>query len=486
MEAIAGLLPESLWRYFRKISQIPRESGNEERIREYLISTARRCNLEYRIDAAGNVLVIKPGTAGSDTVILQSHMDMVCEKNMETVHDFATDPIRLVRDGEWINADGTTLGADNGIGMAAMLAIMEDTSLAHPDLELLFTIEEETGLTGASMLTEEFISGRTLINLDSEEDGTFYIGCAGGRNTDIMLTISLSDPPDGLVPVMIKITGLKGGHSGIDIHKGRGNAIKLLNRFLKGVQKSIPFYLAAIEGGTKHNAIPREAQAVVCIKEQSIAALRDAASRWAATFSREMEGIDDQVRLEVLQSSTAQEKVIVPEDTEKIFTMLSILPHGALSMNASMDNLVITSTNLAICRVKGGALELATNQRSIYTTSILDSSDMVKSIGWVMGAKVAQSEDYPAWKPDPDSTILKRAKAAYLALYGTAPRVKIIHAGLECGVIGERISGIDMISLGPTVEHAHSPSEKVNIETVGKMWKFLTILLEDLTSRQGQ
>jgi len=481
MKAITGLMPEALWRYFREISQIPRESGNEERLREYLVSTARKCALEYRIDAAGNVLVIKEGTSGTDTVILQSHMDMVCEKKPETAHDFTIDPITLVREDGWITADGTTLGADDGIGMAAMLAIMEEPSLAHPDLELLFTVEEETGLTGAGMLSEEFLSGKTLINLDSEDDGIFYIGCAGGRNTDITLELSLTDPPAGYVPVSITISGLGGGHSGCDINKGRGNAIRLLNRFIKGARKSIPFDLATIEGGSRHNVIPRDARAVVYLDERSVPALRSAAFLWNTTFAQELEGIDEQVLLEVLPDPAAPRSVIVPEDTARILTMLSILPHGVLSMNGAMDNLVITSTNLAVCSVKGSTLEVKTNQRSIYTTSIEDASDMIQSIGGVMGAHVSPSDDYPAWRPDFNSRILSKAKAVYETLFGTAPLVKVIHAGLECGVIGERIPGIDMISLGPTVEYAHSPSERVNIETVGKMWEFITALLENLS-----
>ncbi len=477
MSAIQGLVPEDLWRYFGEITRVPRESGNEQRIREYLVSTAKGLALPYRIDRAGNVLVFKPGVPGTDTVVLQSHMDMVCEKDAKTIHDFATDPIRLVRDGGWLRADGTTLGADNGIGMAAMLAIMGDASLTHPDLEMLFTVEEETGLSGASMLTGEFMTGTTLINLDSEEDGTFYIGCAGGRNTDIHLELSFIDPPAGLVPVQIMVTGLRGGHSGSDIHKGHGNAIRLLNRFLKSVQESTPLYLATLEGGTKHNAIPREAQAVVYLDEHALPKLNDAASSWNSIFARELEGIEENVNILVSRDTPPTGRVIVPTDTRKIFTMISLIPHGVLAMNESMDSPVTTSTNLAICRVKDHMLEVLTNQRSIYATSIQEASDTVRSIGEVMGAHVAQSGDYPAWRPQFDSRVLKKAREAFESLFGTPPRVKVIHAGLECGVIGERIAGLDMISLGPTVEQAHSPSERIHIESVARMWDLLVALL---------
>ncbi|HOO38825.1 MAG TPA: aminoacyl-histidine dipeptidase [Deltaproteobacteria bacterium] len=481
MDAIAGLKPEGIWRYFQEISQIPRESGNEGRIREYLITTAKKLSLAYQTDAAGNVLVIKPGTAGSETVILQAHMDMVCEKKPETAHDFNTDPIILVRDDGWIQAEGTTLGADDGIGMAAMLALMEDPSLEHPNLEMLFTVEEETGLTGASMLRQGFITGKTLINLDSEDDGIFYIGCAGGRNTDITLECTLTDPPAGYVPASIAVTGLRGGHSGIDINKGRGNAIKLVNRFIKGTIKTVPFHLASIEGGSRHNVIPRDARAMVYLDEQTMPVLKDAASRWTSIFARELEGIDEKVKITVLPDPSAPQRVIVPEDVARILDMISILPHGVLSMNESKDNLVITSTNLAVCSMDGSVLKVKTNQRSIYTTSVEDASDMIQSIGRILGARVTPCEDYPAWRPDFNSRILSKAIPIFESLFGKPPLVKVIHAGLECGVIGEKIPGMDMISIGPTVEHAHSPSERVNIETVGRMWEFITNLLANLS-----
>jgi dipeptidase D len=482
MKAIEGLLPEDLWRYFWEISQIPRESGKERLVCEYIISVADKLGLKHRIDSTGNVLVLKPGVPDVETIAIQSHMDMVCEKDSNTEHDFDTDPIRLVRDGQWMCADGTTLGADNGIGMAAMLAIMGNSSLIHPNLEIVFTVEEETGLTGASMLTEEFLSGKTLINLDSEEDGIFYIGCAGGRDTDISFKLSFTQIPDGLVPVRIRITGLKGGHSGIDIHKGRGNAIKLLTRVLKGIKESIPYYLSTIDGGAKHNVIPREAEALIVLKEQHIAQLSDALSQWEETFFQELRRIDDQVKILVLDDVTAPQTVIDPDDAEKILTMISILPHGVLNMNNSIDNPVVTSTNLAICSIKNNMLEVGTNQRSIYTTSIQDVSDMVKSIGWVLGTEVTQHHDYPAWKPNLDSAILKMAQGTFEFLYKKTPRIQVIHAGLECGVISERLPDIDMISFGPTVEQAHSPSERVNIDTVQSMWKLLTTLLERLTA----
>ena len=480
MKAIQGLSPEPLWRYFHEISSIPRESGREDRIRDYLKSAAQRLSLQYRVDSAGNVVVLKKGADGTKPVILQSHMDMVCEKDPETVHDFTTDPVRLVRDGKWIKAGGTTLGADNGIGMAAMLAVMEDASLVHPDLELLFTVEEETGLTGAYMLADSFITGRTLINLDSEEDGTLFIGCAGGRDTDITMDLTQTGVKVDHVPAEITLSGLKGGHSGIDIHKGRGNAIKLLNRFMKSMYESIPYQLATIEGGTKHNAIPRDARAVVCLEEKYLSVLTDAIDQWNATLTQELQGIDDGVMLALKLDTCAPEKIIADDDTGKILTMISIIPHGVLNLNESGDNMVITSTNLAICRVEDGTLKLLTNQRSIYTSSIEDVSDMVKSIGWVMGAEVTQHHDYPAWKPDTESKVLEKAKKTFEKWYGKQPQVKVIHAGLECAVIGQRIKDMDMISFGPTIEQAHSPSERVDIDTVEKMWDFLTALLKTM------
>lgn len=482
MKAVEGLKPEGLWRYFNEISLIPRESRHEGRIRDYIAGEAGRLGLRHTVDRAGNIVVYKPGERPGRAVILQSHLDMVCEKDEGTPHDFQKDPIRLVRNGDWIGAQGTTLGADNGIGVAAMLALMEDPSAAHPDLELLFTIDEETGLTGANLLDTGLLSGRTLINLDSEEDGVFIIGCAGGRSTHLSLDVSFQDVSEDLTKVLVKVADLTGGHSGTDIHRGRGNAIKLLARFLKDVPSTIPLRLASFSGGSKHNVIPREAQAGILVRREDIESLRELADRATVVYHGELSGIDDGVKVLIQEEGPALGlQAAEPGDTARLLDLVHALPHGVMSMNPSMEGLVITSSNLAVCRFAGQRFDILTSQRSIYTSSLWDVSEMVASIARLAGARAEKLHDYPAWRPDMNSQVLDISRRVYTGLFGEEPRVEVIHAGLECAVFAEKIPEIDMISLGPTIEQAHSPSERVLAPTVKKMWVLLTAILNRLT-----
>jgi dipeptidase D len=480
MNAIEGLKPANVWRFFREISLIPRESKHEELIRKYVEDTASHLSLRHHTDEAGNVVVYKPGTAPGGTIILQAHLDMVCEKDKSTAHDFRKDPIRLVREGDWIRADGTTLGADNGVGVAAMLALMEDAALTHPDLELLFTIDEETGLTGANLLDPALLAGRTLVNLDSEEDGTLYIGCAGGKSTDCTLDVTLEEAPKGLTAFSVKVTGLLGGHSGTDIHRGRGNAIKLLARFLKELNAEHAFHLASFSGGSKHNVIPREAEAVILAGPDSLTGLQGLAISMTRAFAGELHGIDDGVKVVVQKEYLPPEQVVSVSDAGQILDLLHSLPHGPMQTNEEMENFVVTSTNLAICGLTGPQFSILTNQRSAYKSSIEDISEMVASIGRLSGAHVVKGDDYPAWKPDFSSRVLEVSKRVHARLFGEEPAVKVIHAGLECAVFGEKIAGLDMISFGPTIEQAHSPSERMRIADVEKMWTFLAALLAEL------
>ncbi len=482
MDATEGLQPQAVWRFFREISAIPRESKHEERIREYVLGEAARTGLRGVADGAGNVVVYKPGNAPGPAVILQAHLDMVCEKDKGTDHDFHTDPIRLVRDGDWIRGDGTTLGGDNGIGVAAMLALMEDRTLSHPDLELLFTIDEETGLTGAYGLDPSLLTGRTLVNLDSEEDGTLFIGCAGGRSTDISLEVKLEPAPPRFTPVLVKVAGLKGGHSGTDIHRGRGNAIKLLVRFFKELDPR-RYHLASFSGGSKHNVIPREAQAVILVNQGgALAGLNELALFMTRAFATELSGIDEGVRVKVLKDAGQPAQVISPADTARILDLLHALPHGAMQVNPEGGGSALSSTNLAICGIAGSKFGVLTNQRSASKTSIDDISEMTASIGRLSGAAVVKGDDYPAWKPDAGSRVLAVAKRAHERLFGKPPGVKVIHAGLECAVFGEKIPGLDMISLGPTIEQAHSPSERMRTADVEKLWLLLAAILGELSS----
>ena len=484
-KAVAGLKPEALWRYFQEISLIPRESKHEDEIRKYAAGQAKRLGLRHAIDKAGNVVVYKQGGRPGRAVILQSHMDMVCEKDKNTAHDFRKDPITLARSGDWILAEGTTLGADNGIGVAAMLALMEDDSLVHPDLELLFTIDEETGLTGANLLDTRLLSGRTLINLDSEEDGTFIIGCAGGRSTHVSLSVSAEDVPGETAPVLVKVTGLLGGHSGTDIHRSRGNAIKLLVRFLKDILTEAPYRLVSLSGGSKHNVIPREAEAVILVNPGDVESLRQSAARCAEEFSAELRGIDDGVKILLHEGGASEQRAISTSDAARLLDLVHALPHGVMAANASEGSPAATSTNLAVLSPADLRYDIITSQRSIFTSSMLDVSEMIASIARMAGASAEKLHDYLAWRPDPDSGILKTSRQVYMELFGEEPRAEVIHAGLECAVFAEKMPGLDMISFGPTIEQAHSPSERVLIPTMEKMWALLTTLLSRLSEESS-
>ncbi|HVN71999.1 MAG TPA: aminoacyl-histidine dipeptidase [Desulfomonilia bacterium] len=483
MSVIKGLKPPSLWHHFQEISRIPRESGNEARVAEYIIGRAKALNLACRRDEAGNVLVKKPGVKGLEPVVLQSHMDMVCEKDENTRHDFTSDPIELVRDNEWIKAADTTLGADNGIGVAAMLAVMEDSSLAHTDLELLFTVEEETGLTGANKLSLGSFSAQTLFNLDSEEDGTFYIGCAGGMNTELVLEPDFMSVPENTMPISLRVTGLKGGHSGGDIHRGYGNAIKLLTRFLHAIYSAYGIHIASIRGGSKHNAIPREAEALIHAETPDIEALRQEAVHWNNILRQEFKNRDDGVALLLDESDHCASRVIDPEGAGIILNLLQGLPHGALMIEQDLEDTVVTSTNLAICSFRQDDFVVTTSQRSIIGSALPDVALQVSSIGELAGCKVNHGNSYPAWRPDHSSPIVKICTGVYHDLFGNKPKVKVVHAGLECAVISERIKGLDMISFGPTIEQPHSPNERVNIKSVERFWEYLCALLTHMAGK---
>ncbi len=485
-DAIKGLQPESLWRYFLDISAIPRESGHEGAIRGYIVSTARKLGLAYKTDHAGNLLVVVPpntGAQGNRSVALQAHMDMVCEKELGYSHDFTKDPLTVVREGRWIKAHKTTLGADNGIGLAAMLTIMSSKELRHPGLELLFTIDEETGLTGARSLEEGFLSARTLINLDSEEEGSIYIGCAGGCNTEIYLKIGRTRPPAGYVPVVITLDGLKGGHSGIDIHRGRGNAIKLLARFLFNAMETTDIFLGDVWGGTKHNAIPRQASMTIYIEPSALTLLEASIEQFNKILKNELKERDEDVKVTMDHARPDSVDVLTKTDTSIICHMLYGLPHGVVSMSKYLENTPETSTNCALCTIDRAQdiFTVLTSQRSILPTAIKDISDQVKSIGLIAGADIKKDNEYPAWEPNMESEILAVSRKVYRELFSRDPEVKVIHAGLECAVLAERYPSLDMVSFGPTIENAHSPSERVDIDSVERFYRYLVGILEYLT-----
>ncbi len=479
--AIEGLKPELVWKYFAEISRIPRGSKNEAAASKYVLDTAKKLGLQAKADQFGNVVVRKQASAGRErvrSVALQGHLDMVCEKNKDIVHDFRKDPIELVRNGNVLTANGTTLGADNGIGVAASLALMEDRSIEHGPLELLFTVDEETGLTGASNLGSDFLESRTLMNLDSEEEGALYVGCSGGKDTTGTWKVRFEEAAGSMAPVQARVSGLKGGHSGLDIDKGRGNAIKIMNRALLALDV-IGARLAFLDGGNKHNAIPRECEAVLLIPSKRFEEAAKIVSDLSATVKAELASVEpDLVVILNKLNSRKKWKVMRKGEQQKIMKTISALPHGAIKMSADIPGLVETSTNVAVVKTIKDTIRIATSQRSSVASEIGEISQSVLFVFELGGATVGHTDAYPGWKPNMESPILGIAKSAYRALYGKDPEVKAIHAGLECGIIGERIPGMDMVSFGPTLEGVHSPDEKIYIDTVDRFWSFLLEILK--------
>jgi dipeptidase D len=479
--AIEGLEPQLLWKHFAALSRIPRGSKNEAAAAQFVLDTARRLGLPARQDAIGNVLVEKPAAPGRDhlpSVCLQSHLDMVCEKNADKVHDFTKDPIELVRDGDVVRANGTTLGADDGVGVAAALAVAEDLSLEHGPLEMLFTIDEETGLTGAHNLEPGFVRSRVLLNLDSETEGELCVGCAGGMDTLGTWNVAREPAKPNAVALELRVTGLRGGHSGSEIDKGRGNALKIAVRVLIALAQEAGARLVSIRGGGKRNAIPREAFATVCVPRSRVNKARRLVARWDGVVREELGSVEPDLRVEVAETAGEGLHVLKRKSQKQILQTVSALPHGVIKMSAAIPGLVETSTNVAVVTTEGDTVSLATSQRSSVASEIEEIAQTVGTIFELGGAAVSRSDGYPGWKANMESPTLKKAIATYASLYGSEPEVKAVHAGLECGIIGETYPGIDMISFGPTMLEVHSPEERIVIDTIPRFWGFLTTLLK--------
>jgi dipeptidase D len=482
MSFVASLEPQALWRHFDRILTIPRGSKEEDRIRDYVLEVAARRGLEHRRDAAGNVVVIKPASEGRESdapTVLQAHLDMVNEKNTDVDHDFARDPIRPRQEGEWLMATGTTLGADNGIGVAALLALAEADDVEHGPLELLFTIDEETGLTGAMQLDGELLRGRRLINLDSEEEDGICVGCAGGGQSTLRLPLSSAAPDAGSTALALTLKGLKGGHSGIDIRLQRGNAIKLLARLLHAAAQAAPLRLAAFQGGNKHNAIPREANAVVLVDDDAAARFRAALDTELAAIRLEYAVADPGIELDVVDA-TLPERALDAASGTRMLHLLEALPHGVIAMSQDIPGLVETSTSLATARVEGDSLELVCSTRSSINPALDAVRRRIRAIATLAGASVEEKDAYPGWKPDLASPLLAVVKTVHRDVMGQDARIEAVHAGLECGIIGEKVPGTDMVSIGPQIENPHSPDERVRIESVGRFWQVLTGTLRQL------
>ena len=476
------LKPALVWKHFEQILKIPHCSGSETALGNYVISQAKKFDLDWKRDDVGNVVVSKKASSGNENapgVILQGHIDMVCEKNSDVEHDFSKDPIQTEKKGDWISAKGTTLGSDNGIGVAAALALMEDDSLVHGPLEFLFTVDEETGLTGATKISPDFLQGKILLNLDSEDEGSFTIGCAGGADSEIHLSLKRKDETGG-EPFRLKLFGLRGGHSGIDIDQGRGNAIKLLARMLWQVDKKASFALASIEGGNKRNAIPREAWADIYIDPAQIESLQSSFKQSFDNIYNEFKAVEEEAKF-TFEKSTENTKAPFTEDSQKMFLgFLLVLPHGVISMHPEIKGLVETSTNMAIVHTRSDHAQIISSSRSSVASGLEATRNTIAALCEIAGADLAQPEGYPGWTPNLQSEILQICKDIYSKRYQKEAEVEAIHAGLECGIIGEKFPGMDMISFGPTIEHPHSPEERVHVGSVEKFWDFLTVVLTEL------
>lgn len=479
------LEPKLLWKYFEDICEIPHPSKKEAAIVEYVKEVGRKLGLETETDHVGNVVIRKPATTDmSDrkTVILQGHLDMVPQKNSDTAHDFEKDPIQPYIDGEWVKAKGTTLGADNGIGVAAALAVLASSDIEHGPLECLFTIDEETGMTGAFELKPDFLKGDILINMDSEDEGELYIGCAGGIDTNAFFKYSEEDVPEDHVAYSVDVKGLKGGHSGLDINLGRGNAIKLLNRLLWKAQRELELRLSSVDGGSLRNAIPREANAVITLPTDKMADFEQMAANMLADWKNELSSVDPGVEL-IVRKTALPEKIMDKNSTKNIFNAVYACPNGTIRVISEMPEVVETSTNLAVLKSENGVVEAATLQRSSVDSAKMDLCNMMRAVFEMAGAEVEQTGEYPGWKPNVDSPILKTMKEVYEKLYGKIPEQKVIHAGLECGILGGTYPKLDMISFGPTIRNPHSPDEMVNITTVKLFYDYLVETLRHVPKK---
>ncbi|HPZ08686.1 MAG TPA: aminoacyl-histidine dipeptidase [Candidatus Eremiobacteraeota bacterium] len=484
-KSIKDLQPAEFWKHFQKITSIPRCSGNETAIREYIISIAKDEGLKYAVDEKGNLVVSKGGTEGYENapiVILQGHMDMVCEKNKGVEHDFSRDPIKLKIDGDYLKAEETSLGADNGVGIASSLSIMESKDLSHPPMEFLFTVEEEVGLNGAKFLTSDFLKGRIMLNLDSEQEGDFFVGCAGGLDGEIMIDIIKEVAPSDTRPYLVKVSGLRGGHSGLEIDKGHANAIKVLNRFLWNIMKDTNIRIETFSGGSKRNAIAREAEAVVWILDNKLELLKDKMKQWEQIFRKEFGKTEPNLKFDepVTVDEISSRYVLSSKTAQTMLNVIYALPHGVVTMSRDIPNLVETSTNLGIVKTDKENIILTLNHRSSSATAILEVAEGIESLAKLAGVKYLRGPGYPGWQPDLDSKILGLARETYRKLFNKEANIKAIHAGLECGIIGEKFPGIDMLSFGPTMHSVHSPDEKLYIPSVEPFWKFLVELIKNV------
>lgn len=481
---ILNLDPQQVWKHFYSLTRIPRPTGQMKEVTQFVIDFGKSLNLETKQDSVGNVVIRKPATKGYESskgVILQSHLDMVPQKNTGVEHDFATDPIETYVDGEWVKARATTLGADNGIGCAIMMAVLENGSLQHPPLEALFTIDEEVGMDGANGLKKGFLEGSMMLNLDTEEDGELCIGCAGGRDVNVTFRFQPdTNIEQGDVAFKVSLQGLKGGHSGVQIHLGRANANKLMNRFLKDVVTNYEARIASINGGSLRNAIPRESFVVLTIPEQLSDDLIDLIGEYESLFREDFAGIEEKISFKA-EKTTMPESLLPEEVQDDIINAIEGCPNGVMSYLADFPGVVESSLNLALVQSTNDSVEVKLLVRSSSESRKDWTCSTVESLFLLAGAKVGFSGDYPGWQPNAASELLHTMEKLYLEKYDARPKVMVIHAGLECGIIQSNVEQkLDIVSFGPTITGAHSPDEAVHIAAVGKCYDYLVEILENL------
>lgn len=476
------LQPNDIFYYFEEISNIPRGSGNEKAISDYMVEFAKKHNLWVKQDEANNIYIKKPATPGYEnvpTVILQGHLDMVCEKNKNTEHDFEKDGLNLVIDGDFVKAKGTTLGADNGIAIAYQMAILADDTLEHPAIEALMTTDEETGMHGVANLHPEYLDGKVLLNLDTDEEGEFLVSCAGGMRTYTSLKLSSMAAPEGFVPYTLTIKNLNGGHSGADIHLERANANIVLGRVLDLLRKEIDFYLVDFTGGSKDNVITREAEATICLEKSALSKLEAFAKDTEKLLKQEYAAQDANITL-LLSAENVVSAVLTKEVTNKIIDMVILLPYGVAGYSRQIPGLVETSSNLGVIKIENDVITFVVSIRSSMPSKKEALAHKIEALAKVMGAEFKSSGDYPAWVYEENSKIRELAGTLYKEMYGKEASIKAIHAGLECGFILEKLPGVDMISFGPNVYDIHSPEERMSISSMGRVYGYLTELLKNM------
>jgi dipeptidase D len=484
-EEIKKLQPEKLWKNFYELTQIPRPSKKEEAVASFVKAFGKKLGLETKEDATGNIVIRKPATKGyedRETAILQGHLDMVPQKNNDVDHDFEKDPINAYIDGEWVTAKGTTLGADNGMGVAAAMAVLEDNTLEHGPIEAFFTVDEETGMTGAFGLKEGLLKGDVLINMDSEDEGELYIGCAGGMDTIATFSYKEEPAPAGTRAYKINAKGLKGGHSGLDIHLGRGNAIKIINRLLWESARKHQLQVASFNSGDVRNAIPREGEAIAVVPEANATDFENFVKEYNQTVRSELKSVEPGLEVSTTVVDNPA-KIIDGETQNNLLSAVYGVPNGVMSMVADMPEVVETSTSMGVIKTEDGKITVVTLQRSSVDSRKIDLGNMIRAIFELAGAETQHKGAYPGWNPDINSPVLETMKQVYDKEFGKVPAVKVIHAGLECGLIKAVYPNLDAISFGPTIRYPHSPDEKVNIETVKKFWDFLIYTLKEMPKK---